>query len=85
MQEKDAGSAEYSFEVAVAEEQEPITGYDPEETGDDPPLKEVLWMSLDEISEKDRAFLWSYGLISVEDFFKEIKKWGNTISYPNEK
>ena len=74
VQYKGGGSAEYSFEVAIPEEQEPITGYDPEETEDDPPLKEVLWMSLDEISEKDRAFLWSYGLISVEDFFKEIKK-----------
>jgi len=42
-------------------------------------------MSLDKISEKDRAFLWSYGLISVEEFFEEIKKWGNTISYPDEK
>ena len=51
---------ECSFEVAVAEEQEPITGYDPEETGDDPPLKEVLWMSLDEISEKNIRE--SYGL-----------------------
>ena len=85
VQYKGGGSAEYSFEVAIPEEQEPITGYDPEETGDDPPLKEVLWMSLDEISEKDRAFLWSYGLISVENFFEEIKKWGNEVSYPDEK
>jgi len=85
VQYKEAGSAEYSFEVAIPEGQEPITGYDPEETGDNPPLKEVLWMSLDKISEKDRAFLWSYGLISVEEFFEEIKKWGNTISYPDEK
>ena len=51
------GSAEYSFEVEVAEEQEAITGYDPEESTENPPLKEVLWLRLDEISEKDRAFL----------------------------
>lgn len=64
------GSAEYSFEVEVSEEQEAITGYDPEESTENPPLKEVLWMSLNEISEKDRAFLWAYGLLTVEEFLK---------------
>lgn len=82
VQYKPDGSAEYSFEVEVSEEQMAITGYDPEETGDNPPLKEVLWMALDEISEKDRAFLWSYGLIFVDGFFEEIKSWGDEISYP---
>ena len=82
---KAEGNAEYSFEVAIPEGQEPITGYDPEETGDNPPLKEVLWMSLDEISEKDRAFLWSYGLLSVEGFFEEVKSWGGEVSYPGMK
>ena len=82
---KAEGNAEYSFEVAIPEGQEPITGYDPEETGDNPPLKVVLWMSLDEISEKDRAFLWSYGLLSVEGFFEEVKSWGGEVSYPGMK
>ena len=82
VQHKSDGSAEYSFEVRIPDEQEAITGYDPEETGDDPPLKEVLWMSLSEISEKDRAFLWSYGLMLVDGFFDEIKRWGDEISYP---
>ena len=82
VQYKENGSAEYSFWVKIPDEQEAITGYDPEETGDDPPLKEVLWMALPEISEKDRAFLWSYGLMLVDDFFEEIKRWGDAISYP---
>lgn len=80
---KDAGFAEYSYEVEVDEGQQAITGYDPEEDPDDPPLKEVLWLRLDEISEKDRAFLWAYGLMQVEGFFEEIKTWGDEISYPN--
>lgn len=79
---KDHGSAEYSFEVEVSEEQEAITGYDPEESTENPPLREVLWMSLEEISEKDRAFLWSYGLMQVNGFFDKIKEWGDEISYP---
>jgi len=61
------------FEVEVSKEQEPITGYDPEETGYNPPLKEVFWMNLNEISEKDRAFLWFYGLISVEGFLMRLR------------
>ena len=85
VQYKDNGSAEYSFEVSISDDQEAITGYDPEETSDNPPLKEVLWMNLNEISEKDRAFLWSYGLMLVPGFFDEIKTWGDEISYPGQK
>lgn len=84
VQYKFDSSAEYSFEVEVPADQEAITGYDPEESSENPPLKEVLWMSLKEISEKDRAFLWFYGLISVEGYFEELKSWGGEISYPGE-
>lgn len=79
---------EYAFEVKVPDDQEAITGYDPEEAGNEnPPLKEVLWLGLDELSEKDRAFLWGYGLMQVSGFFEEVKSWGDEISYPgkNEK
>ena len=77
---------EHVFEVKVPDNQEPITGYDPEESGnDDPPLKEVLWLALDEISEKDRVFLWGYGLIQIEGFYDEVISWGDTISYHKEK
>ncbi len=82
LQYKSGGAADYSFEVKIPDEQEPVTGYDPEESADDPPLKEVLWMGLEEISEKDRAFLWSYGLIDVAGFFDIIKTWGDAVSYP---
>ena len=74
---------EYVFEVKVPDDQEPILGYDPEESeNENPPLKEVLWLALDELSEKDRAFLWGYGLMQVPGFFEEVKSWGNEISYP---
>ena len=77
------GRKEYSFEVSVPEDQVAITGYDPEEAGsDNPPLREVVWKSLNEISEKDRAFLWSYGLIQVQGFYEKIIGWGDEISYP---
>ena len=77
------GRKEYSFEVAVPDDQQAITGYDPEEAGsENPPLREVVWKSLNEISEKDRAFLFSYGLIQVQDFYQTIVGWGEEISYP---
>ena len=68
--------------MEISEDAVAVTGYDPEYEGKDNPLKEVLWMSLDEISEKDRAFLWSYGLMQVDGFFNKIKEWDNEISYP---
>ena len=46
--------------------------------------REVVWKSLNEISEKDRAFLWSYGLIQVQGFYETIVSWGDEISYPGQ-
>ena len=82
VQYKGEGGVDYSFEVEIPTSAVAVTGYDPEFEGTDNPLKEVLWMSLDEISERDRAFLWSYGLMQVEGFFNKIREWDNEISYP---
>lgn len=76
------GSTEYVFEVNVSDDQTPIKGYDPEEPEDNQPIKDVCWMRLDQLSEKDRAFLWSYGLMEIGGFFDELLKWGEQISYP---
>ena len=81
-QYKGEGGVDYSFEMEIEEDAVAVTGSDPEYKGEDNPLKEVLWMRLDEISEKDRAFLWSYGLMQVEGFFDKIREWDNEISYP---
>lgn len=70
------------FEVSVPESQNVIKGYDPEEPMDNQPIKAVLWMELSELSEKDRVFLWRYGLLEIEGFFDEVLSWGNEISYP---
>jgi 8-oxo-dGTP diphosphatase len=62
--------------------QEPATGFDPELNLDDQPLIDIQWLSLDEISERDRAFLWASGLLVVGSFANEVQNWGNDISYP---
>ena len=78
------GGIEYVFEVSVPEDQTPFVGYDPEEPEDNQPIKDVGWLALDQMSEKDRAFMWSYGLLEIEGFFDEILTWGDRISYPSE-
>lgn len=63
------GSVEYVFLVDVPKEQEAIVGMDPEvAAGQEQAIKNVCWKSLHELSEKDRAFLWSYGLLEVDNF-----------------
>lgn len=78
------GSTEYVFLVAVPSDCVPIVGTDPETAdGEEQAIKNVGFMKLDELSEKDRAFLWSYGLLDVDNFFDVVISWGDEISYPN--
>lgn len=77
------GSIEYVFLVDVPNDQEPIVGKDPEAPEDGQRIKGISWKSLDELSEKDRAFLWSYGLLTIGEYFETALSWGDEISYPN--
>ncbi|MGI5899269.1 MAG: NUDIX hydrolase [Christensenellales bacterium] len=45
-------------------------------------LVEVRCMSLAEICERDRAFLWASGLASIPQFYSELVSWNNDLSYP---
>lgn len=76
------GSIEYAFEIAVSQEQIVIVGKDPEFSEEEQMIKDVCWLQLHEISEKDRAFLWEYGLMEVKEFWDEVLSWGDEISYP---
>jgi 8-oxo-dGTP pyrophosphatase MutT (NUDIX family) len=71
----------YTFYVDIGN-QTPSLGYDPEEAKTHS-LVEVRWMSLNEIPEMDRAFLWASGLLSITEFAKELESWSREISYPN--
>lgn len=70
-----------TFHVDIGE-QEPRLGIDPEVTGV-PILQGVGWYALNEIGERDRAFLWAAGLFQLEIFAKELSSWGDGISYPD--
>ena len=42
------------------------------ELKDDQILVDVAWMSLNELTERDRVFLWTAGLLTIPEFSEEI-------------
>lgn len=71
----------HTFLVDVDENQTPSQGIDPELEVQ--AIIGVEWKNLNEISEVDRMYLWSAGLIRVDRFKMEAKRWCDEISYPN--
>lgn len=74
--------AEHCFLMEVDDDAEVATGKDPELNPEDQMIKGVEWKTLDEIPERDRAFLFGRGLLNVEGFKKIAFSWKNEISYP---
>lgn len=74
----------YTFHVDI-ENQTPMLGKDPELPDENQILAELKWLSLDEISERDRAFLWASGLFGITQFADELYLWSDDISYPNKR
>ena len=62
---------------------EPAMGADPEFSHDEQIIVEMRWLTLAEIPERDRAYLWAAGLMSVPIFQEEISTWGDALSYPH--
>lgn len=54
----------------------------PGPAGREPEVTAVIWRELGEICERDRAFLWSAGLVAVPVFAGEVASWSSDISYP---
>ena len=71
----------HTFEVGIGT-QEPRIGTDPDYPQNNQVLAEVKWLTLSEIPERDRVFLWAAGLLAIEGFFTEVSGWGDSISYP---
>jgi hypothetical protein len=57
-------------------------GTDPEFTTVDQILVDLRWLTLAEIPERDRAYLWAAGLLNVSAFLEEVSSWGDALSYP---
>jgi hypothetical protein len=71
----------YTFLVDIGD-QTPRMGTDPEFREDNQALAGVRWLTLAEIPERDRTFLWAAGLLGIEEFFAQVSQWGDSISYP---
>ncbi len=71
----------YTYLVDVGGQQ-PHLGHDPEFGPHEQALVDVQWLALNEISERDRAFLWTGGLLGIKQFLHEVSQWGDEVSYP---
>jgi len=74
-------SQSYTYMVDIGS-QEPQLGVDPEFGV--PILADIAWLSLKEVPERDRAFLWFSGLLAIPEFYSEVGQWGDDISYPKD-
>ncbi len=82
----DLESRVYTFLVEIPEDAEAVKGLDPELPMGEQSIVAVKWMRLDEIAERDRAYLFGAGLMRVPFFHDEVLLWdGEDISYPAKK
>lgn len=79
--EEPDGMKTYTFFVDIGN-QEPRLGSDPEFMNSEQVIEELRWLKLSEIPERDRAFLWAAGLLSIDGFLEEVEGWGESTSYP---
>lgn len=79
----DMKSRIFSFLVEIPEDAVPVTGSDPELPPEEQTIKSVKWLALNEIAERDRAYLFGAGLMRVPHFHDMVLLWGDdVISYP---
>lgn len=74
--------AEHCFLLEVCDDAEVSTGIDPELDSYNQMIKKVEWKTLEEIPERDRAFLFGRGLLMVDGFKEITYDWKDEISYP---
>lgn len=76
--------AHHTFLVDIGD-QVPSLGHDPEERAL-PETEKILgglaWLALDELSERDRVYLWTAGLLAVDPFFADITAWSRAPAAP---
>ena len=70
----------YTYLVDIGD-QTPSIGTHPSDRA----LINMKWMTLSEISEQSRAFLWAAGLLGVVGFWAEVSGWGDSLSYPGDR
>jgi 8-oxo-dGTP diphosphatase len=77
------GTESVTFLIDIGD-QEPRLGADPEFTQHQQILADMRWMALEDLPERDRAYLFAAGLLCLPNFLMEVSRWGDAISYPAE-
>lgn len=79
----DLESRIYSFLVEIPKDATPQKGVDPELSEGEQTIRSVKWLALNEIAERDRAYLFGAGLMRIPEFHDEVLLWPDEeISYP---
>ena len=79
----DLESRIFTFLVEIPDDAVPHKGIDPELSESEQTIVGVTWRTLEEIAERDRAYLFGAGLMRVPLFHDEVFKWpDDAISYP---
>ena len=73
------GQRHYTYHVDIGD-QEPRLGCDPEHQNEI--LVGVDWLSLKQLAERDRVYLWTAGLLAIPGFLQEIERWPREAAYP---
>jgi 8-oxo-dGTP pyrophosphatase MutT (NUDIX family) len=77
-----SGVESFTYLVDIGD-REPSLGSDPEVDLGAPILIDLQWLALDEVPERDRAFLWQAGLMTVPGFLEQVEGWGDAVSCPD--
>ena len=81
----DGVSRVFTFLVEIPEEAKPQVGMDPELPEEEQSIVDFAWKRLNEIPERDRAYLFGAGLMRVPLFHDEVLTWGDEdYSYPGD-
>jgi 8-oxo-dGTP diphosphatase len=76
-----SGVEMFTFLVDIGD-QEPHLKKNSKTPDNVPQAVDLKWLTLEEIPERDRAFLWQAGLMTVPGFLDQVENWGDDISCP---
>ena len=74
----------FSFLVDIGD-QSPRLGDDPDKKVGKKVLADLAWLAFNDLSEADRADLWTAGLLAVEPFASDLVTWDRTPAAPKKK
>lgn len=73
----------YTYLVEIGD-QAPSLGDDPDKEPGKKVLADLAWLSLEELSEVDRVYLWTAGLLSIPEFGREVLSWPRIPGLPGQ-